>query len=322
MGSVSATPQNDHCLLDQPCRGERKHEGQRGESVVEPLGSPRPSRRALRRRRRHAPAQERGACVGCRFGAGEPFCLGQLHDVARLVVRHLHHEDEPAHEEDDCEDGARPMPLCRPLRDADRQQARQRYRRASRVSLDLQTRANVPRSTRKEEVGPRLWNHWRRRTGSPRRHRHERGRHERQRRISVGFGALYLVTFVTSIPARDLFQRLSMIPRATSRRRCGQPDLLRRLLELTLIIANIGTAVVVFPLLKRREILSLGYVAARIMECVFILVGIIAILAVVTVASGCRRGCRLARQARRVARRDQDWTFMLGPGFVLGSATA
>ena len=55
------------------------------------------------------------------------------------------------------------------------------------------------------------------------------------------------------------------------------------LLELLLIIANIGTALVVFPLLKRaNEILALGYVAARIMECVFILVGIIAILAVVT----------------------------------------
>jgi hypothetical protein len=40
---------------------------------------------------------------------------------------------------------------------------------------------------------------------------------------------------------------------------------------------------VVFPLLKRaNEIVALGYVAARIMECVFILVGIIAVLTIVT----------------------------------------
>ena len=54
-------------------------------------------------------------------------------------------------------------------------------------------------------------------------------------------------------------------------------------LELLLIVANIGTAVVPFPVFRRQdEILALGYVAARIMECVFILVGILAVLAIVS----------------------------------------
>jgi hypothetical protein len=54
-------------------------------------------------------------------------------------------------------------------------------------------------------------------------------------------------------------------------------------LELLLIIANIGTAVVIFPILRRQtEELSLGYVTARIVECSFILVGIVAMLAVIT----------------------------------------
>jgi hypothetical protein len=53
-------------------------------------------------------------------------------------------------------------------------------------------------------------------------------------------------------------------------------------LELLLIIANIGTAVVPFPILRREnEILAVGYVAARIMECTFILVGILAVLSIV-----------------------------------------
>ncbi len=45
------------------------------------------------------------------------------------------------------------------------------------------------------------------------------------------------------------------------------------LLELILIVANIGTAVVLYPVVKRvNEILALGFVAARLVECAFIAV--------------------------------------------------
>ena len=46
------------------------------------------------------------------------------------------------------------------------------------------------------------------------------------------------------------------------------------LLELLIIIANVGTAVVLFPILKRQnEGLALGYVTARFVECTFITIG-------------------------------------------------
>jgi hypothetical protein len=55
------------------------------------------------------------------------------------------------------------------------------------------------------------------------------------------------------------------------------------LLELLLIIANIGTAVVLYPVVKRvNEILALGYVTARVIESVFIAVGILSVLSMVT----------------------------------------
>jgi hypothetical protein len=50
------------------------------------------------------------------------------------------------------------------------------------------------------------------------------------------------------------------------------------LLELPLIIANLGTAVVIYPIVRRQSVeLSLGYVTARLFECTFILVGIVAV---------------------------------------------
>ena len=59
--------------------------------------------------------------------------------------------------------------------------------------------------------------------------------------------------------------------------------LLGAFLELLLIIANVGSAVVLFPILKRQnEPLALGYVTARVVESAFIAVGILSVLAVVT----------------------------------------
>jgi len=51
-------------------------------------------------------------------------------------------------------------------------------------------------------------------------------------------------------------------------------------LEGLLIIVNVGTAVALFPVLERRnEPLALGHVSARLVECTFIAIGIVSILA-------------------------------------------
>src|SRR6187549_1751398 len=138
-----------------------------------------------------------------------------------------------------------------------------------------------------------------------------------QQRARV-FGVLYLITLVTSIPALLLYQPVLDDPVGYIAS-AGQNNrvLLGVLLELLLIIANIGTAVVIFPIVRRQsEELALGYVTARLFECTFILVGIVAVLGIVTLqqdVAGAAEGT-LAYTLAAI----KDWTFLLGPGWVVG----
>jgi uncharacterized protein DUF4386 len=137
-------------------------------------------------------------------------------------------------------------------------------------------------------------------------------------RIARVFGGLFLLTFVTSIPALLLFQPVLDDP--VGYVAGGGSDtriFLGAFLELILIIANIGTAVVVYPILRRQnELLSLGYVTARIVESTFILVGILAVLSIVTLSQE-NAGAQEGTVAYTLAGL-KDWTFILGPGFVVG----
>ena len=85
-------------------------------------------------------------------------------------------------------------------------------------------------------------------------------------------------------------------------------------LEFLLIIANVGTAVVLYPIARRQnEILAIGYVAARIIECVFIAAGIIFVLGVVSLRQDSPDAADLAVSLAAL----KDWTFLFGPGLVV-----
>lgn len=136
------------------------------------------------------------------------------------------------------------------------------------------------------------------------------------RRISLVAGVLFLITFITSIAAYALFQPVLDDP-AGYIAGAGQDSRIHLgvSLELLLVMANIGTAVVLFPVLRRQsEALSLGFVTARIIESVFIAAGILSVLAIVSLRHD---DPGAASQAVSLAAL-KDWTFLLGPGIVVG----
>jgi hypothetical protein len=141
------------------------------------------------------------------------------------------------------------------------------------------------------------------------------------------FGWLFIATFITSIGAKILFvsgvggsfSQLHFTPGGLSE----NTVYLGAILEFLLIVTNIGTAVVLYPIVKRQsESLALGYVTARVVECTFILVGLMSIVSVVSVnsalagATGAEAASLTAQGSSLLA--TYDWAFLFGPGLVVG----
>jgi hypothetical protein len=93
------------------------------------------------------------------------------------------------------------------------------------------------------------------------------------RRISLAAGIAYVLTFV-SIPTLALYDSVKGANYVLG----SGPDtaaIVGGLLEITVALAGIATAVILFPMLKKQnESLALGLVAARVLESGTIFVGV------------------------------------------------
>jgi len=96
--------------------------------------------------------------------------------------------------------------------------------------------------------------------------------------------------------------------------------------ELVLACTAAGTGTMLYPYLRRyNESLGLGYVGFRLLEVVFILVGIISVLALLTLSrlytSAPAPDTATFETIGGILKAIHDWTFMLGPNFMLGINT-
>ena len=140
------------------------------------------------------------------------------------------------------------------------------------------------------------------------------------RKLARITGLLWIATFITSIPALLLYDQVLNNKHFILGGGSSTPIFIGATLELLLIIANIGTAVLPYALFKRyNERLALGFVTARLMESGFIAVGILSVLAYMTLRddpAGISDGTLVGLGQSLVAVKDA--TFLLGPGFVVG----
>jgi len=142
------------------------------------------------------------------------------------------------------------------------------------------------------------------------------------RKLALAGGVMYLITIVLSIPAVFLLGPVLDDPNYILSAGADRQVLLGGFLDLLTALACIGTAVALYPVIRQQsEAASLGFVTTRIFEAGVIVIGVVSLLAVVTIrqagaVAGTDQGALVAVGQALVAVRDV--TFLIGPGFVPG----
>jgi hypothetical protein len=143
------------------------------------------------------------------------------------------------------------------------------------------------------------------------------------RKTAIVVGALFLITHVTSIVARVLYG-----PYLADATRLGTGDdtpvLVGAILEVILALTVVGTSIALYPVAKRQHAgLAVGYIALRTLEASVILTGVVGILTLVSVRASV---ADIADDTSIAPLIDalvafQDFTFLVGPGFICGANT-
>jgi hypothetical protein len=141
------------------------------------------------------------------------------------------------------------------------------------------------------------------------------------RRTALVAGVFYLVTFAASIPAVLLINPVLSSADYLVASGADTRLLWGGFLDLITALAGIGTAVALFPVVKRQnEAVALGFVTSRMFEGAVIVIGVISLISVVTLrqdlagAAGTEAASLATTGHALVAIR--DWALLVGPGFM------
>ncbi len=143
------------------------------------------------------------------------------------------------------------------------------------------------------------------------------------RRTAVVAGVLYLVTHVTSIGGLALYGPVLSKSDYIAGSVTDTRVLLGAFLEVILALAIVGTAVALYPVVKRQnEGVALGYMGLRTLEAGIIAVGVVPLLAVVTLRQHLTgtAGTDVVSLGNALVA-FHNWTFLLGPSYVCGTNT-
>jgi hypothetical protein len=138
------------------------------------------------------------------------------------------------------------------------------------------------------------------------------------RKLALGAGLFYIATFVFSIPTLGMTDTFVNDPNFVHGAGSSTAVAWAALFDMLTGLTGIGTAVMVYPVIKRfGRTNAIGFVASRTLEAAVLAVSAISLLSVVTLRNdlGATNAAGLdAAAAALVA--VHKWTFLLGPGFM------
>ena len=140
------------------------------------------------------------------------------------------------------------------------------------------------------------------------------------RKTALVAGVFYLITFI-SIPTLALYAPVKNHRDWILSSGSHTGLLVGGFLEVIVAFAGIGTAVTLYPVVKRQnEGVALGFVAARVLEAGMIFTGVLSLLSLVTLrqagAAGPNAASLVAVGASHVA--VYNWTFLLSQSLMPG----
>jgi hypothetical protein len=140
-------------------------------------------------------------------------------------------------------------------------------------------------------------------------------------------GVFFILAAVTAIAGLILYDPLLKSPDYLIKgAEHANQVLLGALMELFLVVSAVGTATTLFPILRKyNETIALWHVCFRFLEAIIITIGVISMLSLLTlsrefVAAGAPDMASF-HSSGIVLKAIHDWTFMLGPLFMLGINT-
>ena len=135
------------------------------------------------------------------------------------------------------------------------------------------------------------------------------------RKTALVGGALYVITFATSIPGRLLNAPVRNDPNYILGPGADTQVLFAGFLDVLVALACIGTAVALYPVIKRQnEGVALGFIGSRTLEAAIIVAGVVSLVSVVTLRQAGVGADGLVTSQALVAM--YGWTFLFGPGFM------
>jgi len=133
-------------------------------------------------------------------------------------------------------------------------------------------------------------------------------------------GIFYLLTFASSIPALILIDPVLHSANYVTSAGHDTRVLWGCLLDGVNAITAVGSAVALYPVVKRQnQSFALGFVTSRMLEAAVVMIGVVSLLAVVTMRqeyAGTGGDATSVTTTANALVQLRDWTFLLGPGLM------